>query len=470
MTERTEHVNVAARLDRLPVWPHGRHVLMMVGIGFFFVYFDIYNIGYALPRAINTFHASSAQAATAVSLGLWGYIAGAVLNSVLADRYGRRTGLLTATILYGVGSLLNALSVGVPMFLATRFLSGMGIGASIAVISTYMSEVSPSNRRGRYMAWATFPALFGSAVVPWIALEIVPTLAWGWRLLLALPALGTIAFLLSFRRFPESPRWLDLHGRHDEAEEVVHAAEQTAIARTGASLPPAETGPPPRGERGWRELPRLLRPPYLRSSLMFFGVWFLNYLPVYAIVGLGVTILSKQGFPLAESIRLTVGSSIGAVVGGLISPFIADRWPRKYSAAAATVLLATSLIALGIHPMNILIEISFFLVTFQVGIFAPLVYLLTAEHFPTSVRNSGVALADGAGHVGGAVGPFVALAIFESFGFSAMWVALGLFFVALAILMLFTRDTNGQTLEQVDWSAGEDASPAGELTQGAKEA
>ena len=89
-------------------------------------------------------------------------MAGALLNSVVADRFGRQPGLLTATRLFGVGALGSALSPDIGVLVTARFVSGMGIGAALSVVSTYVSEMAPARRRGRHMSWVTLPALWAT--------------------------------------------------------------------------------------------------------------------------------------------------------------------------------------------------------------------------------------------------------------------------------------------------------------------
>ncbi|GAB2982946.1 MFS transporter [Amycolatopsis acidiphila] len=449
----TAELQVGARLDRLPGWPFSRAVFAVLGAGFFCAYFDITNIGSALPKALEQFHAPVGSAGTVVGLGLWGYVAGAVLNSVLADRWGRRPGLMTATLLFGLGSLASALSPGITTLTVARFVSGMGIGAALSVVSTYLSEVAPARRRGRYMSWVTLPALLGNSAVPWFALWLVPSYSWGWRLMLAIPALAMVAFAFGFRVIPESPRWQAARGREERALRAVADAEQRVRARTGLELPEPVPARPVPVASGWRAWLTLVRPPHLKWTVLFFTIFFCVYFSAYSFTGLGITLLTQHGLSLTKSISLTLGSSFGGLIGAALAPLIADRWPRKVPAAATTILLAADMIVLGVHPGNALFAAGYFLLSFQLGIFAPMVYLLTAEHFPTQVRNAGVAITDGAGHAGGAIGPAVTLAVFQAGGFGATWLTLGLIFLLASLLLLLARNTTGVALEKA--SGGE---------------
>jgi MFS transporter, putative metabolite:H+ symporter len=179
-----------ARLDRLPVWPYPYRALVAVGAGFFFALFDVVTIGIALPVIANQFGISTETASVAITTGLIGYIIGAYLDSTVADLWGRRVGLTISIILVAIGSLLSALSPSLFWLALWRFVTGLGIGADIASVSSYLSEVSPARVRGRYTSWATTAGSAGLAVAPLVALLLVPSFPWGWRALFIIGSLG----------------------------------------------------------------------------------------------------------------------------------------------------------------------------------------------------------------------------------------------------------------------------------------
>jgi putative MFS transporter len=247
----------------------------------------------------------------------------------------------------------------------------------------------------------------------WAALWLVPSADWGWRVLLGIPALAMIFFLLAFRLIPESPRWQAARGREEAALRTPVAVGARVRARTGASLSEPEFVASVPVESGWRAWLTLVRPPHLRWTVLFFVVFFCVYFAAYSFTGLGITLLTAHGLSLTASITVTLGAGVGGLIGAAVAPTIADRWPRKYPA-------------------------------FQLGIFAPLAYLLVAEHFPTPVRNAGIAVTDGGGP---RRRPVVALAVFQSAGFGATWLTLGLVFLLASGLLQFARNTTGVGLD-----------------------
>ncbi len=453
---------ISARIDRIPVWPYNMAIYVIVGTGFFFSFFEIGSIGPSLPKVIQATHSTTEMGATAVSLGLWGYIAGSPLNSVLSDRLGRRFALLTAMCLYGLGALGMSQSTTMTEFIIARFIGGMGIGASIAVVSTYISEISPAAMRGRAMALTLMPAVLGGALLPFLARWLVPNYSWGWRVLIVIPVIGTVFFICGYRVIPESPRWLAATGRYAEAERVVSAAESLAMTKTSGSLPPVVVSPyrEPHAITFWTRMSLLLRPPHLRWTVTFFLLWVCQTLPAYGIGGFGVTLLTRHGFTLQHSIELTYGQAVGSVLGGLLAWRLGDKVPRKWVAAGCATLAGAGLLALGFHPSNALILVGFGLVSFQTGVCSAVVYMLTAEHFPTQIRNTGMAVSDGGGHVGGAIAAWVAVSVFNAAGFAAVWTVMGVIFFIYVALVSTARVTTARPLEEIGASSRGTAPPA----------
>lgn len=229
-------VHPLARLDRIPVWPYDRSLLWIVGAGYFFAFFDIVTIGYAIPVISEQFGVSTAAVSTAVTSSLVGYIIGAYVDSTIADIWGRRVSLAISVALFTLGTLVAAFSQGLTWLVVWRFIAGLGIGAEIASVTSYMGELSPAPLRGRYTSWATTFAYAGFAVVPIISYWLVPNYSWGWRALFVIGALGGLTILFMRRGLQETPRWLIARGRTSEAEAVVAAAEERARRRLGGEL------------------------------------------------------------------------------------------------------------------------------------------------------------------------------------------------------------------------------------------
>ena len=215
----------------------------MVGAGYFFAFFDIVTISFAAPVIATQFHVAKSTVTLSVTSSLVGYIIGAFGDATIADKWGRRLSLGVSVAVFSLGTALAAASTNVTELIIFRFIAGLGIGAEIASVTTYIGELSPAPLRGRYTSWATTAAYAGFAVVPFIARGLVPTFASGWRILFLIGALGGLTILFMRRNLPPSPRWLMTQGRAEEAEDVVADAEESARETLDGELPRPEPVP-----------------------------------------------------------------------------------------------------------------------------------------------------------------------------------------------------------------------------------
>ena len=435
-----------ARLDRIPVWPYERRLLWIVGAGYFFAFFDIVTISFALPVIAQQFHVSKGTVSLSVTSSLVGYIIGAFADSTIADKWGRRLSLAISVSVFSIGTALAAISTNAVELIIFRFISGLGIGAEIAAVTTYLGELSPARLRGRYTSWATTAAYAGFAVVPFIARGLVPTFASGWRVLFGIGAVGGVTILFMRRGLPASPRWLVAQGRTEEAAEVVAEAEDTAREATDEALPPPEPVPDePPAERF--PIAALLRAPMLGRVVLFVAIWFIYYVGNYGWLTLAPTLFVDKGYSLADSTTYLIVSGIGFLAGAYATTHFSDRLERKYTAATFAGAWTISLLVIGLFVSPAIIMVFGFFASVTVGLLVPLLYTYTAEHFSTNARATGVALTDGLGHVGGALAPLIVLGANTAWGFSGAFIVMAISGALAGALILLGIRATGRSLE-----------------------
>ena len=435
-----------ARLDRIPVWPYERKLLWVVGAGYFFAFFDIVTISFAAPVIATQFHVAKSTVTLSVTSSLIGYIIGAFSDATIADKWGRRLSLGLSVGVFSLGTVLAAASTNVTELIIFRFIAGLGIGAEIASVTTYIGELSPAPLRGRYTSWATTAAYAGFAVVPFIARGLVPSFASGWRILFLIGAIGGLTILFMRRSLPPSPRWLMTQGRVEEAEEVVAGAEETARETMDEELPRPESVP---DEAKAERFPvrALLAPPMIGRVGLFVGIWFVYYIGNYGWLTLAPTLFTDKGYSLADSTTYLVVSGIGFLVGAYATTHFSDRLERKFVAAGVTVVWAISLLVIGLFVSPTIIIVFGFIASMTIGLLVPLLYTYTAEHFSTNSRATGVALTDGLGHIGGALAPLIVLGANTAWGFSGAFVVMAISGVVAGALILLGIRATGRSLE-----------------------
>src|SRR5439155_15146349 len=236
-----------ARLDRLP-WTRF-HTLVVVALGITWVLDGLeVTIAGSIVGALEespVLHFTPAEVGLVASAYLAGAVTGALLFGYLTDRLGRRKLFFVTLGLYLIATAATALSWDFWSFALFRVLTGAGIGGEYAAINSAIQELIPARYRGRTDLAINGSFWVGAALGALGAVVLLrPGLLppdWGWRAAFGIGAvLG--AFILVLRRWvPESPRWLMLHSRLEECEEVIGEVERRVCAAAGlTSLPAAE--------------------------------------------------------------------------------------------------------------------------------------------------------------------------------------------------------------------------------------
>jgi MFS family permease len=226
---------IPARLDRLSWSRFHTRLVIALGVAWVLDGLEITiaaAVGSDLTKA-STLHMSSGAVGDIASWYLAGEVVGAIFFGYLSDKLGRRN-LFTITLgVYLVGSALTATawsgSAGGSAWLyVTRVIAGAGIGGEYAAINSAIDELIPAHYRGRvdiavngtYWAGSILGTL-GSLVL----LNHMPD-QWGWRIAFLIGPVLALVIIFVRRNLPESPRWLVMHGRADEAEQQMNAIER----------------------------------------------------------------------------------------------------------------------------------------------------------------------------------------------------------------------------------------------------
>jgi MFS family permease len=224
---------LTARIDRLPTMVLPISVILALAFGYFIALYDVIDIGVAFSGTSLPYTGlTTTEVTTVVSIGLFGYIPGALILGYLADKVGRKPMLMFTALLTAIGSLGNALSVNYPMFLVFRFITGMGIGGDLILVPTYLVEMVPAVKRGQYFNLVYIAGWAGLGLGPFLA-SIIDILnpAIGWRVIFLIGA--TLAFIVLVIRShaDETVRMLALKGKINQAEALVRKMEEEAKVR-----------------------------------------------------------------------------------------------------------------------------------------------------------------------------------------------------------------------------------------------
>ena len=241
---------IIARLERLEVWSLSYRFIAIIGLGFLFTFYDIFDINVSFIQTCValkpgcTPETALGALKTPVVLNLAGYVVGTLILSPIADRVGRRNMLMVTMAITGLGSLYNALAPDYTQFVIARIITGMGIGADLAIVNTFIGEVAPRRSRAKFTSLIFCMSALGALLGIWLGLFLTtPAAPWpkglswaqagpgfedGWRWMYAVGALLALVAIALRIQLPESPRWLIGRGRYADAEEVVADMERKA--------------------------------------------------------------------------------------------------------------------------------------------------------------------------------------------------------------------------------------------------
>ena len=413
--------DIPPRLDRLPwsLW----HLRMAVALGITFLLDGLEGgVGGSLAGALKssqTLHFTDAQLGLASTGYLFGTVLGALGFGYLADRYGRKALFTWTLVFYVCATALTSLSWNLPTFLLCRMMTGAGIGGEYTAINSAVDELIPARIRGRVNLFigSSFwvGVILGSLVAVGFLSDNAFGLRLGWRFafLSGLPIAGIVLYMR--RHIPESPRWLLVHARDDEAAQVVNLIEQEVESRSGPLPPEHHTVCIQRRSKDpIRSLTMLLQPRYRgRAALCMALVMAQSFFYNSVFFSAALILLRFYGMSAAHAGILFIPLAITNFVGPLVLGRLVDTVGRRVMIATNFFLAGSALIVsnllflhdkLGIQGQVAWWSISFFFAANAAGS----AYLTTSELFPQQIRASAIAVFYGFGTLfAGVLGPTI---------------------------------------------------------------
>lgn len=464
---------IIARQDRIPVWSLPYLFVGIIGIGFLFTFYDIFDINVSfIQTCLGIVHGCTLATANnylglPVLMNLVGYVIGALILSPLADRFGRRDVLLFTMLLTGLGSLYTAFVGDYTSFIIARTITGIGIGADLALVNTYINEVAPSGGRAKYTSLIFIMSALGAFLGIWLGLILTtpstpyplgvpfavagPSFGNGWQYMYGIGALLALVGLLLRFQLPESPRWLISRGRIDEAEQVIASMEAHARRRVPDLPAPAEEIPVQAGGGKISYAEIFTNPLYLRRTIFLLVIWFISYITVYSIAAGLTTILTGLQYPPPEAGLIAAVGTFGFIATAIFAYFFGERLERKIwlPISAVLTLLGGIMIALsGTNNFGVA-AIGSIILFFGFNLWIPMTYAWSTEHYPTRARATGFALVDGIGHVGGGIGLLIIAPNIPTLGPLNTFLIIGGCLVVSAVIAQFGTATRYQRLDVV---------------------
>jgi sugar porter (SP) family MFS transporter len=364
---------------RLALWS------ITVGLGGFLFGLDVAVISGAEQAIQHLWNLSDWLHGTAIAMALYGTAFGAALGNLPANKIGRKKTLVWIGVLFFVTSIGAALSTNVYLFMFFRFLSGLSIGASSVVAPVYISEIAPPKYRGRMVISFQLNVVTG-ILIAYFSNYLLQGVggANDWRWMLGVVAIPSLLFSTLMLFTPETPRWLVLFKKDDEAAKRVLAltgeASDHLIEEIKASVSSVSES--------------LFSRKFLKPLVIAFLIAFFNQLSgINAIIYFAPKVFEMAGIARNGALLSTVGIGVVNLIFTLTGWYLIDRFGRRSLMFIGSFgyIFSLTMIAVSFNGTDhsaVVYYVFLFIASHAVGQGA-VIWVFLSELFPNSVRASG---------------------------------------------------------------------------------
>eukprot|EP01111_Echinosteliopsis_oligospora_P011356 TRINITY_DN3733_c0_g1_i4.p1 TRINITY_DN3733_c0_g1~~TRINITY_DN3733_c0_g1_i4.p1 ORF type:complete len:405 (+),score=91.88 TRINITY_DN3733_c0_g1_i4:424-1638(+) len=395
-----------------------------------------------------------------VSAVLIGAIIGCLFGGPICDKMGRRPSLIISGAIFTVGAVVMGAAVSIAMLIVGRFIVGVGIGIASLAVPLYVAELAPAHLRG---ALGTVNQLFitiGIVVAYGINIGFTKTIH-GWAYPLGLSGAPALVLFLGMFLLPESPYWLVMHNREEEALEVLQTmrGKNVDISAEMADMRDSAAIAMMQENSRWREI---LVPKIFRVLAVGFGLTSLQqFVGINAVIYYAPEIFKSVGGGTGSSDLIsTLIVGLVNVFMTVVSLFLVDRLGRKTLLIIGSSLMASSMLVISIlAALNLfatkpalgyvtIIAICLFISGFAVS-WGAIAWIIPSETFPLRLRGKMITISTFGNWISNFVVSMSFLPLYNAIGWGTFLIFCCIEVLSLIFVIVWVPETKGKSIDEL---------------------
>lgn len=420
--------------------------------------FDTGVISGALTFIQQTYSLSNQMEGVVVSSVLIGALFGTFVSNYISANYGRKRALVLAGILFCVGALASGVAPSPLWLIIARFFLGIAIGIASYITPLYLSEVSPENIRGRIVGLYQFMITFG-LLMSYVT-DMAFTSTGQWRLMLGVPVVPALIMLIAVIFLPQSPRWLVLKGKIDDARNTLKKILPLShVEPTITNIVEIVKNDSDKGKVfGWKAI----KHPKLRAILLLGIVAQVvqQWTGINAVIYYAPIIFKTVGFSTPEKAMLgTIAVGTVNMLATIITLKYVDRWGRKPILYAGLLIMLVGLIVLGVVAKSVEVHPAFqyvalgsvlaYIVGFAISL-GPIIWILCSEIYPIAARDFGIMCSTAANWLSNAILAMIFPSLIAWYANNTFYIFAITSILGILFVRFFVPETKGISLEQIE--------------------
>lgn len=451
--------DIGPRLDRLPstwaIW----HLVVLVSLGGFFEFYELFATAYVAPGIVRSGILTVTTAsffgfngvASFIAAAFAGLFVGTFAFGAVADKAGRRTVFTFALLWYSVSSLVMAFQETALGLNFWRFMTGIGLGVELVTIDVYLAELVPTLIRGKAFALSQFISYLAVPTVALLSWRLVPLSPFGlagWRWVVATGSVGALIVWFVRARIPESPRWLVQHGEPARADQVLSRIEAQVAGQLGQELPAPTASFETEIKVGKARLSSIWKGKYISRTIMLVLFHIFQSVGLYGFANWLPSFLLKQGVTLTASLGYTLGIALITPFGPVVALSFADRFERKWQIVLSALVVAAVGLVFAELRSAAPIVIAGGIITMAATTLSLNFHAYQSELYPTSIRARAVGFVFSFSRLSGIFGGFFIASALRHYGVSgALLVIAGSMVMVSLIIATVGPRTRNRSLE-----------------------